>query len=475
MAGPVPCDANVTVTSTDTVWNLIATELRSAVGSDLYEIWLAPLRLEAIDESVVTLTAPQATRAWVADRFTGVLARSASKALGQRVEVRITAETRRSGPAETGPTAAGTQAAGEARMPARAPSPKYTFEQFVIGPANRFAHGAALSVAENPGVAYNPLFICGPPGVGKTHLLHAIASYARSHAGGRVLLTNAEDFASAFVAAIRTRRMDEFKAHHRQVDMILVDDVQYLMDKARTEEEFFHTFNSLSESGAQIVLASDRPPAQLERIEDRLRDRFGSGLVAPVGRPDGLTRLAALRKRASLDGIGEIDESVLAVLAGDDSHPNIRALEASLIRAVAFASLSGRPLTAELAEEVARDLGGEPLAPSGRRARHSSIAEVVGVVSGHFGIGADRLAGSGRTAEVAWARQVTMFLCRQHTRASTSSIGGDFGDRTHSAVIYACRRVEERMASEPGADREVRMLSAKLSAGQVGVSGDRNG
>ena len=454
----------MTVTSTDTVWKLIATELRSAVGTDLYEIWLAPLRLEAIEESVVTLAAPASTRAWVADRFGAVLARSASKALAERVEVRIIAENKGSGGnPQSLADRRDPELASRPAMPSRDPSPKYTFEQFVIGPANRFAHGAALSVAENPGVAYNPLFICGPPGVGKTHLLHAIAGYARDHSGGRVLLTNAEDFASSFVEAIRSRRMEEFKAHHRQVDMILVDDVQFLMDKARTEEEFFHTFNSLSESGSQIVLASDRPPPQLERLQDRLRDRLGSGLVAPIGLPDPVTRLAALKKRAHLDGIEVVDEKVLAVLA-EKASGNIRTLESSLIRAVAFASLSGRELTADLADEVVRDLGHDGLKPTPSRTAHLPIAEISRVVAEEFGLDTEQLRGSGRTAQVAWARQVAMFLCRQHTRASTSSIGSHFGDRTHSAVLYACRRAEEKMESDPACDQQVRMLSANLVA-----------
>ena len=476
-AGPVSCDANVTVTSTDTVWNLIATELRAAVGGDLYEVWLAPLRLEAIDDSRVTIGAPPATRAWVADRFGGVISRAAGRALGAAVDLRIVdaredpGTRRESGsrgnPAELAPGIHRTP------IPAREPRAKYTFEQFVIGPGNRFAHGAALSVAENPGGTYNPLFICGPPGVGKTHLLHAIANYARAHGGGRILLTNAEDFASSFVAAIRAKRMDEFKAHHRQVDMILVDDVQFLMDKARTEEEFFHTFNALSEGGSQIVLACDRPPPQLERLEDRLRDRLGSGLVAPVGAPDQPTRIAALRKRACLDGITIESDEVLQAIASASGDGNIRALEAALIRVVAFASLSGRKLTAGMADEVIKELHptGEP--SRGLRARHCSVEEVTEAVAARFDLQASDLRGPSRFARVALARQVAMYLCRQHTSSSTSAIGAYFGDRSHSAVIYAARRTEERMTADPQADQEVRTLSATLEAAVKKPTGDR--
>ena len=458
----------MTVTSTDTAWKLISTELRSAVGRDLYEVWLAPLRLESIGDREVTISAPPATRRWIEDRFAGVIAKSVRGALGAEVELSIV-EREPGGSDKTaraGSSSGSTRDSGPepAPMPSRQPSPKYSFEQFVIGPENRFAHGAALSVAENPGVTYNPLFICGPPGVGKTHLLHAVASYASRHDGCRVLLTNAEDFASSFVDALRTRRMDEFKAHHRQVDMILVDDVQFLMDKAKTEEEFFHTFNALSENGAQIVLACDRLPPQLDRLEERLRDRFGSGLVAAMGLPDITTRVAALRKRAAVDGIELRDDRVLSVLAELGSKGNLRSLESALIRVVAYASLSGEELTPELAEKVLRELGHRAGNQKPVKRGDVSVEQVAEIVARSFSLQTSDLAGPGRSARVSWARQVAMYLARSHTRSSTSSIGAYFGGRTHSAVLYACRRTEEKMSADEESDREVRTLSATLAA-----------
>lgn len=266
--------------------------------------------------------------------------------------------------------------------------------------------------------------------------------------------------------------MDEFKAHHRQVDMILVDDVQFLMDKARTEEEFFHTFNSLSEGGAQIVLACDRPPPQLERLEERLRDRLGSGLVAPIGHPDKETRVAALRKRAQVDGIEIGDENLLEAIAEGSGSPNIRALEAALIRVVAFGSLAGKPLTSEMATDVLRELGAaetrQPIQQS-----TVSVEKVTELVAESFGLKPSDLTGPNRSGRVSWARQVAMYLARTHTRSSTSSIGAHFGGRTHSAVLYAARRAEEKMAADPRADQEVRILSATMRAPESNGPGDR--
>ena len=268
--------------------------------------------------------------------------------------------------------------------------------------------------------------------------------------------------------------MDEFKAHHRQVDMILVDDVQFLMDKARTEEEFFHTFNSLSEGGSQIVLACDRAPGRLEGIADRLRDRLGSGLVAPIGRPDISTRRAALHKRVRLDGLVIEDDAVLDVLAAREESGNIRALEAALIRAVAFASLSGKELTPEIATGVIQELdersSGVSVPPD---SRSSTIEEIADLVSEATGVGREELTGPGRGAGVAWARQVAMHLCRLHTRSSTAAIGSWFGGRTHGAVIHACRRVQEQTANNPEADREVRMLSVTLAGPVNNPASDR--
>src|SRR5215210_2649976 len=341
----------------DHTWSRIEVELRQRVPADTYEIWLAPLRPVSIEGSEVVVEAPRELRAWVAQRFARVLQASATAVLGAGAVVRV-----RGG--EEGPPALAGRArrrgqaepATPAEEPANGLNPKYSFEQFVIGDANRFAHAAALAVAELPGQAYNPLFIYGPPGVGKTHLLHSIGNYVAVCGGGlSVRYTTVETFTNQFIAAISGGSMDRFKGRFRRNDVLLIDDVQFLASKAKTEEEFFHTFNALYEAGSQLVLTSDRMPRDLEALEDRLRERFESGLVTAIRPPDLPTRLTVLRKRVQHDAIDLDDEAVLELIA-ERVATNIRALEGALIRVVAFASLTGRSLSAPLAAEVLDEL-----------------------------------------------------------------------------------------------------------------------
>ena len=299
-------------------------------------------------------------------------------------------------------------------------NPKLTFDQFVIGDSNRLAHAAALTVAEMPAQAYNPLFICGPPGVGKTHLLSSIAGLLLAHNPGlAVRCTTGEAFTNEFLVALSDGRTDGFKTGFRQVDVLLVDDVQFLERKAKTEEEFFHTFNALYDAGRQIVLSSDRPPHNLQALEDRLRERFEAGLVADIKPPELATRLAILRKRAHHDRIELADPRVLEAIA-ERVTLNVRALEGALIRVVAFSSLTGRPLTIELAREVLDGLYPAPdAAPrSAHLGRRDPGSRMRALRALHRGA-----ALPARTARVAWPRQVAMYLSRELTEESLPSIG----------------------------------------------------
>ena len=335
-------------------------------------------------------------------------------------------------------------------------NPRFTFDQFVIGDANRLAHAAALAVAEMPGLAYNPLFICGPPGLGKTHLLHSIGNYLTEHGDGlTVLYTTAESFTDQFVGALHTGALEAFKAAYRGVDVLLVDDVQFLQSKARTEQEFFHTFNALHGAGAQLVLTSDRLPRDLDALEDRLRERFEAGLVTDVRPPDLGTRRTILRKRVQQDALHDVDPDAVDLIA-EHVDSNIRALEGALIRVVAYGSLTGRPVTPDLASEVLAGLY------PGTRVRRFTVRDIQQHTCEAFGLSMDDLLSTSRAAPVAWPRQVAMYLARELTDQTLPAIGRAFGGRNHTTVMHACRRTAERMATDPEAYDIVRRLTVEL-------------
>jgi chromosomal replication initiator protein len=429
-------------------WNAIRNELRGAVSETAWHGWLAGLEPREIIGDTLIVEASDRVRPYVADRFGRLLQACAASVLGPDMQVDLVAP----GAALAAPSHTG-------YLPERpALNPRLTFDQFVIGDGNRLAHAAALAVAELPGLAYNPLFICGAPGLGKTHLLHSIANYVTAYGDGlTVRYTTAEAFTNAFIGARDDRTaMEAFKALHRGVDVLLVDDVQFLQQKVKTEEEFFHTFNALHAAGAQVVLTSDQPPRDLARLEDRLRARFESGLVTELGPPDVATRLTILRKRIAQDGIGPVDEEALDLIAVR-VHESVRALEGALIRVVAFASLTGRELTADLAAEV---LGTLYPAPSARARRHS-VAEIQAHTCDAFGVTLDELRSASRARQVAAARQVAMYLSRELTDATLPAIGKAF-DRNHTTVMHACKRTAERIAADREAYETVRALTLEL-------------
>jgi chromosomal replication initiator protein len=430
----------------DRIWHRIRGELQRSVSDSTWHVWLARVEVGSLDGTTLVVEAPDDIRAWVQGRFHRLLQACAERVIGPgtRVEIR--------GPAEQEPEPAVTRAAA----PAHELNPRMTFEQFVIGDSNRFAHAAALAVAEMPGLAYNPLFICGPPGLGKTHLLHSIANYVNEHGGGMtVRYTTVETFTDHFVGALRGHGLDAFKAAYRGVDVLLVDDVQFLQSKAKTEQEFFHTFNALHQAGAQLVLTSDRLPRDMDALEERLRERFEAGLVCDVAPADRATRLTILRKRVAQDDVGDVDEGALHLIA-DRVDTNIRALEGALIRVVAFGSLTGRDVDADLAGEVLSGLYPE-LTPRAR-----TLKEIQERTCEVFGVSMDDLLSPSRAAPLAWPRQVAMYLSRELTDATLPAIGRAFGGRNHTTVLHAYRRTAERIASDRDAYETVRRLTESL-------------
>ncbi|MGW7514637.1 chromosomal replication initiator protein DnaA [Streptomyces sp. NPDC054796] len=339
-------------------------------------------------------------------------------------------------------------------------NPKYLFDTFVIGASNRFAHAAAVAVAEAPAKAYNPLFIYGESGLGKTHLLHAIGHYARSlYPGTRVRYVSSEEFTNEFINSIRDGKADTFRKRYRDMDILLVDDVQFLADKESTQEEFFHTFNTLHNANKQIVLSSDRPPKALVTLEDRLRNRFEWGLITDVQPPELETRIAILRKKAVQEQLNAPPE-VLEFIASRISR-NIRELEGALIRVTAFASLNRQPVDLGLTEIVLKDLipGGEDATPE------ITATDIMAATADYFGLTVDDLCGSSRSRVLVTARQIAMYLCRELTDLSLPKIGGQFGGRDHTTVMHADRKIRALMAERRSIYNQVTELTNRIKNG----------
>ncbi len=334
-------------------------------------------------------------------------------------------------------------------------NPKYTFETFVIGSSNRFPHAAAVAVAEAPGKAYNPLLVYGDSGLGKTHLLHAIGHYVRSlYSNAKVRYVSSEEFTNEFINAIRDDRQDRFKRRYRDVDVLLIDDIQFLEGKTQTQEEFFHTFNTLHNANKQIVLTSDRAPKRLEALEDRLRNRFEWGLITDVQPPDLETRIAILRKKAAMDRL-TAPPDVLEFIASK-IQTNIRELEGALIRVTAFANLNRQEVDMTLAEIVLKDLipeGGEP---------EITHALIIAQTAAYFGVSLEDLTGPSRGRHLVMARQIGMYLCRELTSMSLPQIGREFGGRDHTTVMYADRKIRQLLAERRAVFNQVSELTNRV-------------
>jgi chromosomal replication initiator protein len=435
----------------ETVWNQVRRELREDVTDFTFHIWLDPLEPAGRHGGTIYVRAPGHIRTWVKERHYDHLRRAATRALGPDCTLEIVDDTWRAPAPLEGVVPADVS-------PAETLNPKYTFDQFVIGDGNRLAHAAALAVAEMPAQAYNPLFIYGAPGLGKTHLLHAIGNYVQVYGNGlRVRYATVEGFTSEFVGAMRLRDTSAFRERFRGVDVLLVDDVQFLADKLKTKEEFFHTFNALYESGRQLVLTSDRSPADHDEFESRLRERFASGLVADLQPLEFHVRMAILRKRARLDSLHDIPDHTLVEIA-THAGASVRALEGALIRVVAYASLRGEPATPELARRVIASLySRHQVAPCSLEAIQQAAAD-------EFGLSRDTLLAHDRRPTVAFARQLAMYLARELTEETLPAIGERFGGRNHSTVLHACRKIASDLQHHPELVDKLETVKRRLSS-----------
>ena len=436
------------------IWDDASRRLRDTLNETTYETWFAAARPVALrDDSFVVVVPNDFTRNWIESHFLGLLSASVRDALGR--EVRVSLEIAELPAASESDDRKPVPKFGVAGDGQPGPNPKYTFDNFVIGSSNRFAHAAALAVAEAPAQAYNPLFIYGGTGLGKTHLLHAIGAYVNDHSKGLTTrYVTSETFTNDFINSLRDKRIEGFKHRYRAYDVLLVDDIQFLEGKERFQEEFFHTFNTLYEAGRQIVISSDRPPKEIATLEERLRSRFEWGLITDIQPPDLETRIAILRKKVTTDGIAVTDPEVLTFIAGRVTT-NIRELEGALTRVVAFSSLTGLPLDVDLAEQVLRDLF-----PSSGDLPEVTIGRIQEAVCDRFSLTVQELVSQRRSQAVAYPRQVAMYLSRELTDASLPKIGKEFGGRDHTTVLHANAKIT-RMIKE---DRAVYNLVQDLTA-----------
>ena len=441
-------------TSADQLWNDVSHRLREHLSDTTYATWFASARPGTLRDDDFEVVLPNDfTRGWIEGHFLSLLRGAVRDCLGRDVRVVLEVAEEDEPAAAAGETPAPRRGVATEAQPGS--NPKYTFDNFVIGSSNRFAHAAALAVAESPAQAYNPLFVYGATGLGKTHLLQAIGAYVSDHSKGLTTrYVTSETFTNDFINSLRDKRIEGFKHRYRAYDVLLVDDIQFLEGKERFQEEFFHTFNSLYEAGRQIVISSDRPPKEIATLEERLRSRFEWGLITDIQPPDLETRIAILRKKVTTDGIAVTDPEVLTFIAGRVTT-NIRELEGALTRVVAFSSLTALPLDVELAEQVLRDL----FPPSGE-IPEVTIPRIQEAVCERFSLTVQELVSPRRSQAVAYPRQVAMYLSRELTDASLPKIGTEFGGRDHTTVMHANAKIT-RMIKE---DRAVYNLVQDLTA-----------
>jgi chromosomal replication initiator protein len=446
---------------TNDLWQQVLTVIQTKLSKPSFDTWLKSTKANIFTDSSIVICAPNNfAREWLESRYTKLISSTIFEFIGKQVEVKFIIETEDQKNSSAAVTPLITPPKGPAIVSqeenfTNMMNARYTFDTFVIGSGNRFAHAASLAVAEAPAKAYNPLFLYGGVGLGKTHLMHAIGHYVLEHnPEARVLYISSEKFTNEFINAVRDNRGEGFRNKYRTIDVLLIDDIQFLAGKEGTQEEFFHTFNALHEEGKQIIISSDRQPKEIPTLEDRLRSRFEWGLITDIQPPDLETRIAILRKKAKAENLEIPNEAMIYIANQIDT--NIRELEGALIRVVAYSSLINQDISVHLASEALKDI-----IPSSRP-RVITILDIQQRVGEFYGMKLEDFKAKKRTKAVAFPRQVAMYLVRELTDFSLPKIGENFGGRDHTTVIHAHSKISEALKKDPEFNKVIVNLTEKI-------------
>ncbi len=440
--------------NTEEIWNNSLLKIAEKVGASMFELWFKPMKLLNIKDRTATIEIPNRFfKDWIEDYYPHIIADTLAERTGQPLTVKYKTAEKEDITIRKQDTRLENR---KNRLASRGIylNPKYTFDTYVVGPSNQFAHAAAKRVGENPGASYNPLFIYGGAGLGKTHLINAVGNMiVDKNPTAVVCYVSSEHFTNEVVSAIRHGKMDEFKQKYRNVDILLIDDIQFIAGKGTTMEEFFHTFNSLYEKHRQIVISSDRSPMEISDITDRLRSRFSMGLIADIQLPEVETKLAIIYKKSELEKLTISDDVAYFIAAGVKS--NIRDLEGCLIKLGAHASITGMPIDINMAKTVLKDFISD-------NDKVITVDTIQKAVSEYFGIKIQDIKARKRTKEVANARQIAMYISKQLTQLSLSEIGRCFGGKDHATIIYACNQIEEKRAKDAILNKNIENIIRKL-------------